>query len=294
MILSKRKYKEYNRREISLRNDDVFKIALGKNENVHLLKDFLQSILKIEITNIMVKTEVTLDKTVKNSKESRLDLLAEIDNKEQINVEIQTSNKYNIINRSMYYGSILYRNSLGEGQDYNQAKKTVVIMILDYNEFKEGPYHEVARLRRDYNNEVITDKIEFHYIQLPKFIENVEEIKEDEEIWLAYISNQLNKKEKGELIKMKKSIEEINTIVDEVMNDREVYNALTIRELNEYDRKAALSYAEEKGLAKGLAKGERKKQIEVAKKLLENKIDIDIIIKTTGLTKEEIENIDEL
>ena len=294
MILAKRKYKEYNRREISLRNDDVFKIALGKNENVHLLKDFLQSILKIEITNIMVKTEVTLDKTVKNSKESRLDLLAEIDNKEQINVEIQTSNKYNIINRSMYYGSTLYRNSLGEGQDYNQAKKTVVIMILDYNEFKEGPYHEVARLRRDYNNEVITDKIEFHYIQLPKFIENVEEIKEDEEIWLAYISNQLNKKEKGELIKMKKSIEEINTIVDEVMNDRDVYNALTIRELNEYDRKAALSYAEEKGLAKGLAKGERKKQIEVAKKLLENKIDIDIIIKTTGLTREEIENIDEL
>ena len=47
-------------------------------------------------------------------------------------------------------------------------------------------------------------------------------------------------------------------------------------------------------MEKGLEKGERKKQIEVAKKLLENKIDIDIIIKTTGLTKEEIENIDEL
>ena len=85
---------------------------------------------------------------------------------------------------------------------------------------------------------------------------------------------------------MKKSIQEINAIVDEVMNDEDVYNALTIRELDEYDRRSALSYAEEKG--------ERKKQIEVAKKLLENKIDIDIIIKTTGLTKEEIENIVEL
>lgn len=286
MILKQRKYKEYTRNEISLRNDDVFKIALGKNENVHLLKDFLQSILKIEITNIIVKTEVALDKTTTNNKGNRLDLLAEIDNKEQINVEIQTSNKYNIVNRSLYYGSTLYRNSLEKGQDYNIAKKTIVIMILDYNEFKEGPYHEVARLRRDYNNEVITDKIEFHYIQLPKFIESVKEIKGDEEIWLAYISNQLNEKEKGELINMKKSIEEINAIVDEVMNDEDVYNALTIRELDEYDRRSALSYAEEKG--------ERKKQIEVAKKLLENKIDIDIIIKTTGLTKEEIENIVEL
>ena len=51
---------------------------------MHLLKDFLQSILKIKITNIMVKTEVTLDKTTTNNKGNRLDVLAEIDNKEQI------------------------------------------------------------------------------------------------------------------------------------------------------------------------------------------------------------------
>ncbi len=302
MKLKKRKYKEYNGKEISLRNDDVFKIALGKNENVHLLKDFLQAILKRKITNIVVKTEVTLDKTVKNSKECRLDLLAEIDNKEQINVEIQNSNKYNTVSRSLYYGSTLYRNSLKEGEDYNKAKRTVVIMILDYNEFKDGTYHEVARMKRDYNNEIITDKVEYHYIQLPKFIETVKEIKTDEEMWIAYISNQLDKEEKGELIRMKKSIEEINAIVDEVMNDRDVYDALTIRELNEYDRKAALSYAKEKGeeegRAKGLktgrAEGERKNKIETAKKMLEMNMPKEQIIEITGLTEEELKNIDNL
>ena len=294
MKLKKRKYKEYNGKEISLRNDDVFKIALGKNENVHLLKDFLQAILKRKITNIVVKTEVTLDKTVKNSKECRLDLLAEIDNKEQINVEIQNSNKYNTVSRSLYYGSTLYRNSLKEGEDYNKAKRTVVIMILDYNEFKDGTYHEVARMKRDYNNEIITDKVEYHYIQLPKFIETVKEIKTDEEMWIAYISNQLNKEEKGELIRMKKSIEEINAIVDEVMNDKDVYDALTIRELNEYDRKAALSYAKEKGEAEGMEKGERKSKIEMAKLMLKDNKDVEEIKKYTGLTEEELENIDNL
>ena len=306
MKLKKRKYKEYNGKEISLRNDDVFKIALGKNENVHLLKDFLQAILKRKITNIVVKTEVTLDKTVKNSKECRLDLLAEIDNKEQINVEIQNSNKYNTVSRSLYYGSTLYRNSLKEGEDYNKAKRTVVIMILDYNEFKDGTYHEVARMKRDYNNEIITDKVEYHYIQLPKFIETVKEIKTDEEMWIAYISNQLDKEEKGEFIRMKKSIEEINAIVDEVMNDRDVYDALTIRELNEYDRKAALSYAKEKGeeegraeglktgRAEGLVEGGRKKQIEMAKKMLEMNMSKEQILEITGLTEEELKNIDNL
>lgn len=294
MKLKKRKYKEYNGKEISLRNDDVFKIALGKNENVHLLKDFLQAILKRKITNIVVKTEVTLDKTVKNSKECRLDLLAEVDNKEQINVEIQNSNKYNTVSRSLYYGSTLYRNSLKEGEDYNKAKRTVVIMILDYNEFKDGTYHEVARMKRDYNNEIITDKVEYHYIQLPKFIETVKEIKTDEEMWIAYISNQLDKEEKGELIRMKKSIEEINAIVDEVMNDRDVYDALTIRELNEYDRKAALSYAREKGEAEGRAKGERKSKIEMAKRMLAKNKPVQEIIEFTELTEEELENIDNL
>ena len=269
---------------------------------MHLLKYFLQAILKRKITNIVVKTEVTLDKTVKNSKECRLDLLAEIDNKEQINVEIQNSNKYNTVSRSLYYGSTLYRNSLKEGEDYNKAKRTVVIMILDYNEFKDGTYHEVARMKRDYNNEIITDKVEYHYIQLPKFIETVKEIKTDEEMWIAYISNQLDKEEKGELIRMKKSIEEINAIVDEVMNDRDVYDALTIRELNEYDRKAALSYAKEKGeeegRAKGLktgrAEGERKNKIETAKKMLEMNMPKEQIIEITGLTEEELKNIDNL
>ena len=294
MKLKKRKYKEYNGKEISLRNDDVFKIALGKNENVHLLKDFLQAILKRKITNIVVKTEVTLDKTVKNSKECRLDLLAEIDNKEQINVEIQNSNKYNTVSRSLYYGSTLYRNSLKEGEDYNKAKRTVVIMILDYNEFKDGTYHEVARMKRDYNNEIITDKVEYHYIQLPKFIETVKEVKTDEEMWIAYISNQLDKEEKGELIRMKKSIEEINAIVDEVMNDKDVYDALTIRELNEYDRKAALSYAKEKGKAEGRAEGERKTKIEMAKKMLAKNKPVQEIIEFTELTEEELENIDNL
>ncbi len=302
MKLKKRKYKEYNGKEISLRNDDVFKIALGKNENVHLLKDFLQAILKRKITNIVVKTEVTLDKTVKNSKECRLDLLAEIDNKEQINVEIQNSNRYNTVSRSLYYGSTLYRNSLKEGEDYNKAKRTVVIMILDYNEFKDGTYHEVARMKRDYNNEIITDKVEYHYIQLPKFIETVKEIKTDEEMWIAYISNQLDKEEKGELIRMKKSIEEINAIVDEVMNDKDVYDALTIRELNEYDRKAALSYAKEKGeaegmekgKAEGLAEGKRKTKIEMAKLMLKDNKDVEEIKKYTSLTEEELENIDNL
>ncbi len=41
----------------------------------------------------------------------------------------------------------------------------------------------------------------------------------------------------------------------------------------------------------GIQKGAKQKQIEIAKKMLENKIDIDTIIKLTGLAREEIEKL---
>ena len=52
-----------------------------------------------------------------------------------------------------------------------------------------------------------------------------------------------------------------------------------------------INYATEQGKKAGIEEGEKNKQKEIAKKLLEEKIDIEIIVKATGLTKEEIEII---
>ena len=41
----------------------------------------------------------------------------------------------------------------------------------------------------------------------------------------------------------------------------------------------------------GMQKGAKQKQIEIAKKMLENKMDIDTIIELTGLAREEIEKL---
>ena len=46
---------------------------------------------------------------------------------------------------------------------------SISIWITDYNVFEDGPIHERARLRRDFENIVLTNKLQLHYIQLPKF-----------------------------------------------------------------------------------------------------------------------------
>ena len=37
------------------------------------------------------------------------------------------------------------------------GKRTIAINILDYELFEEGPYHEIARLKREYKNNILTD-----------------------------------------------------------------------------------------------------------------------------------------
>ena len=54
------------------------------------------------------------------------------------------------------------------------------------------------------------------------------------------------------------------------------------------DMKNSLDNAEEKGIAKGLAKGKKDKAVEIAKKLLEIGMPIGNVINATGLSQEEI------
>ena len=59
----------------------------------------------------------------------------------------------------------------------------------------------------------------------------------------------------------------------------------------EMGKRRAKAEGEKIGEARGKRIGEIEKQKEIAKKLKEEKIPIEIIIKTTGLTASEIENL---
>lgn len=229
MKLPKRPYKPFTEDENSIRKDEIFRIVFGSNDRYKYLKDFLEGILHRTITNIIIRNDVALDKIHADNKLMRLDILVEVDGKEMINVEMQNKNEYNIRERSEVYASGIMYNALRVGEGYLNVPKTIVIWILGFNQFKDGSYHEIARVKRDFNNEDLSEKIEYHFIQLPKFLEQVEEIKTKEEQWLAYLTCSLNDDELKELFAMNRSIEEINKIVDIVMTDDDVWDALNTR-----------------------------------------------------------------
>ena len=151
-------------------NDFIFKKIFGEPKNAELLKDLLESIL--------------------TDKLGILDILATLNDNTKVNIEMQVKNYYNTIERSLFYGTGIYHENLEKGEDYIDIPHSISIWITDFNVFKDGPFHEKARLRRDFENKVLTDKLQLHYIQLPKFKEKCKRISSKLEEWLTFIENE--------------------------------------------------------------------------------------------------------
>ena len=250
-----------------------------------MLKDLLEAILPdIQIKNIKIVKQYNLDKETIQNRGAILDVLAELNDDTTVNVEMQMTDLKNTVERSVFYDSGVYHEGLIKNADFKDAKRTIGIWILTYNIFDEGPFHEIARWKRDYENILLTDKMELHYIQLPKFEEKCKRISSKLEQWLTFIIN-----DDVEEIKMidNEFVQKAEDELEYINSDEEERARARFRERAEWNYNAGMKSM----FAEGRAEGIKEQNIKIAKKMLEQKLDIEIIMNTTGLSKEEIEKL---
>lgn len=271
--------------KLKLTNDFVFKKLFGQKGNESILKNLLEVVLKIKIDKIEVKAEVELEKNKIEDKTGVLDIVAVADNNTTIDIEMQMQNQYNMRERSLYYWAGLYYTGLQKAEEYSENKKAITINIVNFDIFKEGPYHEKAEIRRVYKNLKLTDKLEMHFIQLPKFLKEENE-KQDPELW-KWLTFICNKDEKGvkKAMETNKEIAKANKELEYLTGDEEVQRVAFLREKYEKDYNTNISGAKKEG--------EKLAKIEIAKEMLKQGIDVKMIEKITKLTMEEIEKISE-
>lgn len=274
-------------------NDFIFKKLFGETKNEDLLKDLLESILTdIKINKVKVNKDVSLERKLITEKLGILDLVATVNEGIKVNIEMQVKDYYNTVERSLFYGTGIFHENLATGENYTDIPRSISIWITNYDIFDEGPFHEKARLKRDYENIILTDKLELHYIQLTKFKKKCKRISSKIEEWLTFIIN-----ENLEEIKMSnnKYIKKAEKELEYLTGDEETRRLAYLREKAIRDEMAAITKArregKEEGREEGRAEGRELAKKETAKKMLEKNIDVSIIIEVTGLTKEEIEKI---
>ena len=283
-------------------NDYAFKRIFGKLGNEKITQNLLNSILDENIENVELDCNTILEKDIYDDKIGILDIKAKLNNKFLCNIEMQIANRKNIEKRLLYYWSKLYTSGIKEGEDYSKLKKTIVILIADFELeiLKEtAKYHTKWKIYESNHRKIIlTDVLELNIIELPK---TVYEIKEDynKELlnWLKFIKNpeMIGEEEMEKNPELRKAKEEYGKFNQD---EHEKY----IAELRDrYVREKKTSYVEgveerikqgiELGRAEGIKKGEKETLIKTAKKLLKVGMSIEEISEITELTKEEIKKL---
>ena len=142
----------------------------------------------------------------------------------------------------------------------------------------------------------LTDKLEFYIIELPKF----EKYKDTEsnyqiEKWVNFIRNPEVEKmdETDEAIKKaRKVLKEISQDkYEREMAELRLKYIMEMKSQEKYGYDQGYECGIEQGIEQGINKGTKQTKIEIAKKMKTQKIDIDLIISITELTKEEIEKL---
>ena len=271
---------------LNLTKDLVFQELFGKQKNKDITAHLLSLILNREIKNIDLDVNKRMLGNRKNSKTGRLDIRAKFNDGEDCNIELQVEPYPYMDKRMLEYWGSMYDAKINSGDSYKVLKPTISILIADYqitNLKHISKYHTIWNLReKDYPNTILTNDIEMHILEIPKINDN-EMLKDELVQWLRFIKEPENKGVE-KFMKENKYLKQARKELEHLSGDPDFKRLLESRAGFLRDVDAKMEVAEEKGREEG----KKQTQIEVAKKMKEENMDIEQISKITNLTIKEI------
>lgn len=293
-------FKNTYRKNMPLTDDYVFHSVFGRDtdESRAALMEILNIILgrkQDPIRFIIIKNPIEPG-TNNAEKETIMDIKAETDSGEELDIEMQTGKLTFYPDRALFYGGRLVNSSLLKSEEYDKMKKSIVVSIINGTMFPElAGCHNIFNVREKNTGLLLSDKLEFHFIELSKVsdekpIEFLSEI----EMLAAYIKYASDEDKQS-------YIEKILSAEDITMTEN-VYRKLTQDEI-EYERMEArmkyrlqyntdVSQARKEGIKEGEIAGRAAAVLEMAKVMKRNGEALDKISVYTGLSAKEIEDLD--
>ena len=200
-----------------------------------------------------------------------------------MNIEMQRADEKNMVKRRLYYWSKIFSSAYqGKGR-YSSLPRTICINVLDFNLLDEEHFHNTYILKNKENNNLLTNTLELHFVEIPK----MKEIDQNDmlSLWTAFLNDPNNEK----LIELEAKYEELHEAKVELARlSRDPKEAEKYRMRENAINERRNFFLET--LDKGLKEGEKKAKIKIALKLKES-LDINTISEMTDLSVSELEEI---
>jgi len=268
--------------------DFGFKRLFGEEPNKDLLLDFLNEILKNQQGKIVDLTYLKTEKLGISEQDRRaiFDLYCENEKGEKFIVEMQKSKQNFFKDRSVYYSTFPIQEQARKSDWNYELKAVYTIGILDFvfdsDKNESDKFRYDVKLQDIETNKTFYDKLTFIYFEMPKFNKSIDELDSHFDKWL-YILKNLHK-----LDRLPSKLQE--NVFEKVFEVAEIAK-FTREEYISYED--SLKYYRDLKNSLDTAKIEAKEQrdLEIAKKLIENNVSDEIISNSTGLTIKEIEKL---
>ncbi|UJQ21549.1 Rpn family recombination-promoting nuclease/putative transposase [Wolbachia endosymbiont of Delia radicum] len=290
--------------------DLTFKKIFGTEKNKNILIHFLNDILGFTEINTIQEVEflsTIMDPEIASDKQSIVDVLCRDSSGARYVIEMHLTRDKGFEKRAQLYAAKAYSRQADKSGKYIDLKKVFFIAISNCNLFPDKlDYISSHTIRDEKTNEHDLKDFQFVFIELPKFPKNKEEQLESiVDRWLFFFKY-ADETTEEDLRKIAEKAPIIKLAYDEL--DRFSWNekdlvAYEERIMDLRKEEAILEYrldlatekgiqiGEERGIKIGKEEGKIEGKIEVAKAMLANNVDVNTIVKFTGLSISEIEEL---
>ena len=273
---------------INLMVDWSFKRVFGTEVNKDILIEFLKVIFpQFAITDITYIPTEQLG-IMEDDRKAIFDVLCKTEDDKTFLVEMQRGRQEHFFERALYYtsfpimkqGKKTIAKEEEEGADpWDFSLDGVFFLgVLDFkyeqDEMTEHRYQllETKTLKR------MTDKLEFVFVEVAKFNKREDELETDLDKWLYLLKN-------------------MSTLLERpaALRDRVFGRLFDVAEYARLDDEERKKYVEAMNTTRDtfnmIAYARKETSYEIARRMIEMKIDMETILKATGLTKEDIAKI---
>jgi len=268
------------------KNDIVFKKLFGEEKNKDLLIDFINKLLPHKKVKDLEYIPTNIEPDLRVKKQSILDVLCYDENGSKYIIEMQNAKEKGFEKRAIYYAAKTYSNQMDKSGKYSDLKEVIFIAITDFVMFPEKQdYISNHSIRDDKTYSQDLKDFSFAFIELPKFNLKDQTQESGIELWcdlFKYAKDRKDVTTADPVIKKAYSTLEMSNWSEQDLIDYDAYQKILL------DYQAREDFVREEGEKSGVIKGEKAKAVEIARNLLSMKLDIDVIVKATGLTKDEI------
>lgn len=293
-------------KEIQLmRFDWAMKTVLRNKANFDVLEGFLTALLREDVF-VEEILESESNQQEKDNKFNRVDLLVKDKMGRRFIIEIQNQRQADFLERLLFGTSKVIVENLGLGEKYSDILKVISISILYFNlgvgddyvyhgktEFI-GVHNHLPLVIKRKEQDILTQSIvykdknifpEYYLINVERFEDLIEG---DLDEWIYFLKHNAIKPEfhSKNIDKARQKLTLLNMTEKERKRYEKYIDAMLVeRDVMETAKAEGIA----KGRAEGRAEGELKKALEIAQKLKQQGLSIDLISIATGLSLEQIE-----